>query len=112
MAAEDRESIVNVQMAYGYYHSTKAWDDLAALFAENGTIEVAMRGVYVGRPSVRRSLDLASMAEHLASKHDWIRALPDGDHVARMLVRGLASDPNRLEEVIAEVAMGRSIVEG
>jgi len=27
-------------------------------------------------------------------------------------VRGLASDPNRLEEVIAEVAMGRSIVEG
>jgi hypothetical protein len=61
---------------------------------------------------VRRSLDLAGMAAHLASKHDWIRAMPDGDHVARMLVRGLAADPNRLEEVIAEVAMGRSIVEG
>ena len=60
----------------------------------------------------RRELDLSGMAAHLASKHEWIRALPDGDHVARMLVRGLTGDPARLEEVIAEVAMGRSIVEG
>lgn len=60
----------------------------------------------------RRGLDLAGMAEHLASKHDWIRALPDADHVARMLVRDLATDPRRLDEVIAEIAMGRSIVEG
>ncbi len=60
----------------------------------------------------KRGLDLAGMAAHLASKHDWIRALPDADHVARMLVRGLATDPRRLDEVIAEIAMGRSIVEG
>ena len=60
----------------------------------------------------RRGLDLAGMAAHLASKHDWIRALSDADHVARVLVRGLAGDPSRLEEVIAEIAMGRSIVEG
>jgi hypothetical protein len=60
----------------------------------------------------RRELDLSGMAAHLASKHEWIRALPDADHVARMLVRGLTGDPARLEEVIAEVAMGRSIVEG
>ena len=60
----------------------------------------------------RRGLDLAGMASHLAAKHEWIRALSDTDHVARMLVRGLASDPTRLDEVIAEIAMGRSIVEG
>jgi hypothetical protein len=60
----------------------------------------------------KRGLDLAGMAAHLAAKHEWIRALPDADRVARMLVRGLASDPARLDEVIAEIAMGRSIVEG
>jgi hypothetical protein len=60
----------------------------------------------------RRGLDLAGMAAHLAAKHEWIRALSDTDHVARMLVRGLATDPTRLDEVIAEIAMGRSIVEG
>jgi hypothetical protein len=60
--AEDRASIENVQTAYGYYLATLLWDDLAALFAEDGSIEIAMRGVYVGRPAVRRNLDLYGQA--------------------------------------------------
>ena len=43
---------------------------------------------------------------------DWIEALPDEDHVARARVQGLASRPERLEEVIGEIVMGRSILEG
>ena len=62
--------------------------------------------------TVRVLLDFQDFPEELAAKHEWIRALPDSDRVARMLVRGLASDPTRLDEVIAEIAMGRSIVEG
>jgi hypothetical protein len=61
-AAEDRASIENIQTAYGYYLATLAWDDLAALFADDGSIEIAMRGVYVGRPAVRRNLDLYGQA--------------------------------------------------
>lgn len=61
-AVEDRASIENVQTAYGYYLATLLWDDLAALFAEDGTIEIALRGVYVGRPAVRRNLDLYGQA--------------------------------------------------
>ncbi|MCC7463177.1 MAG: nuclear transport factor 2 family protein, partial [Gammaproteobacteria bacterium] len=61
-AVEDRASIENLQTAYGYYLATLLWDDLAALFAENGTIEIALRGVYVGRASVRRNLDLYGQA--------------------------------------------------
>jgi hypothetical protein len=61
-AVEDRASIENVQTAYGYYLATLLWDDLAALFAEDGTIEIAMRGVYVGRPAVRRNLNLYGQA--------------------------------------------------
>jgi hypothetical protein len=40
--------------------------------------------------------------------HDWIDALSDEDHVARMRVRELPSRPERLDDVIAEIAMGRS----
>ncbi|HXS30097.1 MAG TPA: nuclear transport factor 2 family protein [Steroidobacteraceae bacterium] len=61
-AAEDRASIENLQTAYGYYLATLLWDDLSALFAENGTIEIALRGVYVGRPAVRRNLNLYGQA--------------------------------------------------
>jgi hypothetical protein len=60
----------------------------------------------------RRGLDLGSMAQHLASKHEWVTALRDDDHVARVRILDLAAYPDRLDEVISEIAMGRSIVEG
>ncbi|MCC6640093.1 MAG: hypothetical protein IT386_02885 [Deltaproteobacteria bacterium] len=60
----------------------------------------------------RRALDVVSMAEHLSAKHEWITALPDADHVARIAVRRLALHPERVDEVLAEIAMGRSILEG
>jgi hypothetical protein len=60
----------------------------------------------------RRSLDVLGMTEHLAEKHAWIEPLPDADHVARFRVRDFTSRPERLEEVLAEIAMGRSILEG
>ena len=59
---EDRASIENIQTAYGYYLATLLWDDLTALFADNGTIEIALRGVYVGRAAVRRNLNLYGQA--------------------------------------------------
>jgi ketosteroid isomerase-like protein len=61
-AAEDRASIENIQTAYGYYLATLLWDDLTALFAEDGTIEIALRGVYVGKAAVRRNLNLYGQA--------------------------------------------------
>jgi hypothetical protein len=62
--------------------------------------------------SSRRALDLGAMVEHLASKHEWIDALPDDDHVARFRVRDLPEDPDRIDAVVAEIAMGRSVLEG
>ncbi|MBM4384162.1 MAG: hypothetical protein FJ091_12445 [Deltaproteobacteria bacterium] len=60
----------------------------------------------------RRPVDVAGMAAHLAEKFSWVEALPDDDHVARFHVKNLASDPARLEALIAEIGMGRSILEG
>jgi len=54
-------------------------------------------------------LDLTSMAAHLANKQEWIEALPTDDHVARFRVRQLSE---HVHDVVAEIAMGRSILEG
>ncbi len=59
-----------------------------------------------------RNLDLLSMASHVATKHDWIEASPSEDYVARVRVRDLATNPERLNDLIGEIAMGRSILEG
>jgi hypothetical protein len=62
--------------------------------------------------SARRNLDLMSMAAHLATKHDWIEAPQSDDYVARVRVHDLAAHSDRLDDVIGEIAMGRSILEG
>jgi len=59
----------------------------------------------------RRNIDLSGMVEHLASKHQWVVPLPDEDHVARLRIRDIAAHPERFDELISEIAMGRSILE-
>jgi hypothetical protein len=55
---EDAAEIERLQTMYGYYLATLEWDALTDLFADDGTIEIALRGVYVGKASVRRNLNL------------------------------------------------------
>lgn len=55
---EDANAIERLQNVYGYYHDARRWDDVAGLFAEDGTTESAQRGVYVGRDRVRERLEL------------------------------------------------------
>lgn len=55
---ENVAQIENLQTIYGYYLATLEWDALADLFDEDGTIEIALRGVYVGKAAVRRNLNL------------------------------------------------------
>ncbi len=59
----------------------------------------------------RRALDYQAVAHHLVDKLEWVEARPEGDHVARFRIRDLARHPERLEEVVAEIAMGRSQLE-
>ena len=54
--ADHYVEICNLQCAYGYYVDKGRWDDAANLFAEDGTLELAGRGVYVGRERVREYL--------------------------------------------------------
>lgn len=54
--AGDYQAVCNLQAAYGYYVDKGKWDEAAELFAEDGTLELAGRGVYVGRERVRAYL--------------------------------------------------------
>jgi hypothetical protein len=56
LAAEDYRDLANLQAAYGYYVDKGLWDKAADLFAMDGTLEIAGRGVYVGRERVREYL--------------------------------------------------------
>ena len=53
----DEIEVTNLQHAYGYYVDRKMWDDVADLFAADGTMEIGLQGVYVGRKSIRRGLN-------------------------------------------------------
>ena len=55
---EDTALIENLHCMYGYYLATLEWDALADLWAPKGSIEIALRGVYVGKAAVRRNLNL------------------------------------------------------
>ena len=59
----------------------------------------------------KRSLDYQAVVEHLVDKLEWVESRPDADHVARFRVRALASHPERTDELIGEIAMGRSLLE-
>lgn len=62
--------------------------------------------------SGKRAVDLSRMVEHLAEKFGWVDAKTDADHVARFRVKDLATQPERLDEIVAEIGMGRSVLEG
>lgn len=54
--ADHYVEVCNLQAAYGYYVDKGRWDDAADLFAKDGTLELAGRGVYVGQDRVRAYL--------------------------------------------------------
>jgi hypothetical protein len=61
--------------------------------------------------SGKRALDYQAVVAHLVDKLEWVEARPNADHVARCRIRELAAHPERIEELIGEIAMGRSLLE-
>ena len=61
--AANRDAIDRLIRAYGYYLDKNLWDELADLFAEDGSMELAQRGVYQGRERVRAFLHTQFGAE-------------------------------------------------
>jgi hypothetical protein len=81
----DEIEVTNLQHAYGYYVDRKMWDDVAELFAVDGTMEIGLQGVYVGRKSIRRGLNAfgpAGLSEGEINDHIHLQTIvtvsPDG----------------------------------
>jgi len=53
---EDASEVKRLQRAYGYYVDRGMWDQVADLFADDATIEIALDGVYVSKPRIREYL--------------------------------------------------------
>ena len=53
----DQAEVTNLQDTYGYAVDRKLWDQAAGLFANDGTMELGLQGVYVGKASIRHALD-------------------------------------------------------
>ena len=84
---EDIEAIYRLTRAYGYYVDKAQWSDVAALWAEkDSSVEIAARGVYLGRAGAER-LFKASMG----GGRDGLR---EGQLFNHMLLQGVVNvDP-------------------
>ena len=83
--AEDWVDIANLQAAYGYYVDKGLWDKAADLFARDGTLEIARRGVHVGQERVRQYLhELPKYEDGAVFNHMQLQPVihidPDGKH--------------------------------
>ncbi len=54
---EDIVQLERKNSIYGYYLAHIEWDNFTGLFTKDGEIEIAMRGVYVGHPRIRQSMN-------------------------------------------------------
>lgn len=57
-------------------------------------------------------LNFVALAEHITSKFAWVDALDMSDYVARFKAHEVWTRSERRESLIAEIAMGRTILEG
>lgn len=57
---EDQDEIENLQRIYGYYVDKARWQDAADLFADDATLEIGGRGVFVGKARVLEYLTYLS----------------------------------------------------
>ena len=53
---EGTRAIMNLQRAFGFYIDRGLWGQAAALFADDGTIEIGIDGVYVGPQRIEEYL--------------------------------------------------------
>lgn len=83
---EDANAIKRLQRAYGYYVDRGLWDQVADLFADDGTLEIGLDGVYAGKARVR---------EYLYALGDGHQGLVEGqlnEHMQVMPVITVAPD--------------------
>lgn len=86
---EGARAVKKLQRAFGFYVDRGLWQDAADLFADDGTIEIGIDGVYAGRTRIR----------------DYLKALHGGQEG---LVYGQLNEWVTLQPVVDVAADGRT----
>jgi hypothetical protein len=110
---EDEQSVLNLQRTYGYYIDRGLWKQAADLFAPDGSREVGLAGVYVGRERIRQSLALTrprglragELNDHLQIE-PIVDIAPDGQtargRIFELAFVGGGGEPARLVQNVQE----------
>ena len=73
----DAAEVERLQNAYGFYTDRKMWDDVADLFADDATFELAQNGVYVGKARIRAGLEqFGTPGPHEGELNDHLQLEP------------------------------------
>ena len=102
---EDRAAVERLQRAYGYYVDKSQWPKVADLFAQDGTLEIGGRGVFVGKAHVLaylQGLGETGPQTGLVMNHQQFQGIVDvaaDGHTARgrwtaFIMAGKAPDAN------------------
>jgi len=94
---EDARAIEYLHNAFSYYFDRWQWDSVADLFADDGSIELAQRGVYTGKARVRAFLDVFG-AQGLHQRELF-------DHLQYQPVVHVAADGRTAKARVREFAM-------
>ncbi len=84
----DQAKVTNLQDTYGYAVDRRLWNQVADLFAEDGTLELGLQGVYAGKASIQRSLEQFGPQGHEDGKPGG----PLDDHVYLQTLVSVAPD--------------------
>jgi ketosteroid isomerase-like protein len=101
----DQADVTNLLDTYGYAFEGKRWDQVADLFARDGTLELGLQGVYAGKASIRHALDqFRSMGDHVYLQ-TIVSVAPDGRTAnarGTELIMSSAADGGELSEGVFE----------
>ena len=75
---DDQRQIEILQRTYGYYVDRNLWREVAALYTDDGTLEIGGRGVFVGRARVLQYLEWLGKPRHgLLYDHTQMQPIVD-----------------------------------
>ncbi|HYD23635.1 MAG TPA: nuclear transport factor 2 family protein [Croceibacterium sp.] len=78
---EDMNAIERLQKVYGYFVDEGQWTRLSELFAEDATLEIGGKGIFVGRARVLEYMQTAFGAEgakdNVLAQHMQFQPIPD-----------------------------------
>jgi hypothetical protein len=94
----DEVEVQNLQRAYGYFVDKSMWDEVTELFADDATLEIGGRGVFVGKKRVNQYMHFLAKQ---GPQHGWLF-----DHSQWQPITHVADDGKTAKQRLRAFVMG------